>query len=144
LFARYTEAPSASQFGFVELTDARFRWRSMTLGATAALNGSLTNDAHINIGRAAVQSSWIQNAAAGSRPPDLASILPPSYPGQNVVYGFSIGGLGQFLSGGSGTSRQGQLYLADTLALSAVNHQMRFGAQYQTLWRPVSEAHSQP
>jgi hypothetical protein len=133
IFTRYTEGPSASQFGFFDLNDARFRWRSLTLGATAALSGTLTNDARVNIGNAAVNSSWTENSSGGSQPPELASILPPLYTGQNVVYGFSIGGLGQFLSGGNGTSRQGQLYFADTMALSGVKHQMRFGVQYQRL-----------
>jgi hypothetical protein len=133
IFARYTEGPSASQFGYFDLNDARFRWRSLTLGATAALSGTLTNDARVNIGNATVKSSWTENSSGGSQPPDLASILPPLYTGQNVVYGFSIGGLGQFLSGGSGTSQQGQLYFADTMALSGVKHQMRFGVQYQRL-----------
>jgi hypothetical protein len=133
VFARYTEGPSATQFGFFELSDARFRWRSLTLGATAALSGTLTNDARVNVGKAAVTSSWTGNSSGGAQPPDLASILPRLYTGQNVVYGFSIGGLGQFLSGGSGTSQQGQLYFADTMALSGVKHQMRFGVQYQRL-----------
>jgi hypothetical protein len=133
VFARYTEGPSASQFGFFNLNDARFRWRSLTFGATAALSAALTNDARLNVGQAAVKSSWMENGSGGSQPPDLASILPPLYIGQNVVYGVSIGGLGQFLSGGSGTSRQGQLYFADTMALSGVKHQMRFGVQYQRL-----------
>jgi hypothetical protein len=132
-FARYTEGPSASQFGFFELNDARFRWRSLTLGATAALSGTLTNDARLNVGQAEVKASWMDNSSGGAQPPDLASILPPLYTGQNVVYGFSIGGLGQFLSGGSGLSKQGQLYFADTMALSGVKHQMRFGVQYQRL-----------
>ena len=133
VFARYTEGPSATQFGFFDLNDARFRWRSLTLGATAVLTGTLTNDARVNIGQASVKSSWMENSFGGSQPPDLASILPPLNSGQNAVYGFSIGGLGQFLSGGNGTSRQGQLYLADTMSLSGVKHQIRFGVQYQRL-----------
>src|SRR5262249_55973163 len=86
-----------------------------------------------NIGQASVASSWAGATSGGAQPPDLPSILPRLYTGQNVVYGFSIGGLGQFLSGGSGTSQQSQLYLADTLALAAVKHQMRFRVQSRRL-----------
>ena len=133
MFARYTEGPSASQYGVLELSDAKFRWRSLTWGLTAAPGGSLTNDLRVNVSQAAAKSFWTENGAGGAQIPDLQSLLPRLFTGQNVVYGFSIGGLGQFLSSGGGTNQQGQLYLAETLAAGRAKHQPRFGVQYQRL-----------
>jgi hypothetical protein len=100
---------------------------------TAALGGSLTNDLRLNVSQAVAKSVWTENGVGGAHIPDLQSLLPRLFTGQNVVYGFSIGGLGQFLSSGGGTNQQGQLYLADTLAAGRVKHQPRFGVQYQRL-----------
>src|SRR5260370_1961761 len=79
----------------------------MTTGLTAALGVSITNDLRLNLIQAVAKSVWTENGVGGAHIPDLQSLLPRLFTGQNVVSGFSIGWLGQFFSGGGGSTPPG-------------------------------------
>ncbi|MGH9630231.1 MAG: hypothetical protein ACRD7E_18095, partial [Bryobacteraceae bacterium] len=131
LFVRYSYTPSVSRSGLLQVNEARLRSGSLTIGAITALGSSATNDVRVNVSRASVESSWL------AQPLDLSTVLPPLAV-ERKVYGLSIGGMGRWLSGDGGRSRQSQWNLINTLAFTRGRHQLRLGVDYQRL-NPVRE-----
>jgi hypothetical protein len=140
-FARYNEAPSSNRMGFLQSNQSEYRTRSLTAGYSSAHDGSILNDARVNVSNTSVRSFWLAGRIDANSLSAL--LLPPGSPGQWNIYGVSIGGLGQLVAGsGESKSSQGQFQIIDTVAIGSGRHQVRLGVDYQRLTpsreRPVS------
>jgi len=126
VFGRYQWAPSSTQSGFTAVEDFRLHSNSLTIGLTANLSPSMTNDFRTNNWRTSAASAWSLSPAAASVVGSSAGSIP-------TFYGLAIGGVGALYSGASGASRQGQWNFVDTLSMSRGSHAFLFGADYQRL-----------
>ncbi|MEX2262719.1 MAG: carboxypeptidase regulatory-like domain-containing protein [Bryobacteraceae bacterium] len=140
LFLRYTGTPSSSRVGYLQVNDARFRADSVTAGALVAVSPAVTNEARVNVSRASVHSAWAFATPDGAQPLDLAAILPPLTDPSRRVYGISVGGLQQRLTGDGGRSSQGQWNFIDTVSWNLGRHHVRFGLDYQRMTPRREEA----
>lgn len=133
-FLRYKETVSDSRSDYLQVNDAEYRNRSVTLGAITTISATATNDTRINISRASSEGRWVARTMGGARPADLSKILAPLPPGPGQrLYSLWIGGVGQLVSGDGGHASQGQWNLASTFSLAPSRHQVRFGIDYQRL-----------
>jgi hypothetical protein len=128
VFVRFNRTPSTNQFGYLQSNAARFRSSSFTLGAISAIAGTITNDFRLGVSRTSVDSEWLPGAASI----DLRRYLTDPGPGQQL-YGVSIRGFGQLLTGDPGQSRQSLVNIVNSVALSRGTHDLRIGLDYSRL-----------
>ncbi len=132
LFGRYSQAPSATQFGYQHVEDASFHTRSLTLGVNAAWAAGITNEARLKIAGDSVNARWLSLRPEGDQFLDVLNAVP--FAGSAAaIYGISIGGAGQLLSGATDGNRQGQLHLVESLGWTRNRHVWRAGIEYQRL-----------
>lgn len=133
LFARYTEAPSSTEYGAPQANHVDFGWHSATIGLNVAGNPHLTQDLRINVSHAGADSAW--SDADGSRLSAcrLAELVFPTAPPCNALLRVYIGGIGQLLSGGVSRNTQGQINIVETLTWNRGAHLIRFGGDYRRL-----------
>jgi len=112
--------------------DATFRTRSVTLGVNALLSGGITSDARVKTASDSVDARWLTSTRDGTGF-DFTKLLPPLGGNGIAIYGVSIGGVGQILSGATEGNRQGQLHLAEALGMTRGTHSWRAGVEYQRL-----------
>jgi hypothetical protein len=123
LFGRYMQAPSTTEFGYTRVEESSFRSRSLTLGMNGAWNGGITAEARVRIASDSVRSRWGGGAIGAFTGMTTGA----------TVYGLSIGGVGQVLSGATDGNRQGQMHLVAAGGWSAGSHAWRGGVEYQRL-----------
>jgi hypothetical protein len=141
IFGRYNWAPSYAESGFTEIEAFHLRSSSLTLGTTAMLSPAATNDLRVNVWNTNATSAWSLNPASGGVPLDFSAILPAAGTTSPAFYGVAIGGTGAVYAGTAGESRQGQLNIVDTLAVTRGAHSIRLGLDYQRL-TPARESAS--
>jgi hypothetical protein len=146
LFVRYIQAPSSSYSPQTSATEGVSNWRSITIGLTAARSHGAIHDLRFNYSRADFRSTYMDNpwwpafAVAGLLPSansggiwtSILSALPQTKASANV-WGVYIPGIGQFLSGDYGRSRQDQWEWSDTIGKQVRRHQLRAGLNYVLL-----------
>jgi hypothetical protein len=132
LFGRYSQAPSSTEFGYRRVEHASFRTRSLTLGVNAVLGGGFTTDSRLRIAGDSVEARWLGNVSGSEETFNLPKLVPQGGPAI-AIYGISIGGVGQLLSGAADGNRQGQLHLVETLGWTRGTHAWRAGVEYQRL-----------
>jgi hypothetical protein len=135
LFGRFAQAPSTTRFGFQRAEEASFSSRSLTLGVNAALGG-FTAESRLRVAGDSVAARWL------GTDPGAFTVLSPSRPGAPpyAIYGLSIGGVGQLLSGATDGNRQGQTHLVGALGWTGAAHAWRAGVEYQRLTPARSQA----
>ena len=108
----------------------------MTLGLNLRSGTRWTIDLRGNESQAEAQSSWAPAGQASSSGCDLepmTSYLFPAAGTCNALVRFSIGGVGQVVTGREGTRRQRQFQFVESTAWKAGAHTVRFGVDYRRM-----------
>lgn len=147
LFGRYIQSPSTSNSSRTDGLHGVLEWRSITLGVTAGRPGRGIHEIRFNDSRARFRATsadnpwWPAFALASLLPnsessgiwPSISSLLPGRAASPANVWGMSVPGLGQFVSGAYGRSRQNQLEFRETMSIQSRRHQFRIGLDYVRL-----------
>ena len=112
LFGRYSDSPSSNEFGSIQVNQLDLRLRSLTLGLNARRSERTVFDLRANVSQADAHSVW--TAGDGSDVPGCGlQALAEQFLGYPVpcdyLVRFSIGGVGQLVSGREGDRRQRQV-----------------------------------
>jgi hypothetical protein len=136
-FARFSESPSANEFGSNPVNSLDIRSRSVTGGSSFRAQPNLVLDLRVNASRAEATSLWRQN---GATLPDCA-IEPAT--GQflaghptgicDYLVRLSIAGVGRVVSGSEGRRSQSQYQISPAASWNRGSHSIRFGADYRRL-----------
>ena len=134
LFGRYSDSPSSNQFGSIQVNQLDLRLRSLTLGLNARRSERTVFDVRANVSQADAHSVW--TAGDGSDAPGCGlQALAEQFLGPNVpcdyLVRFTIGGVGQLVSGREGDRRQRQVQVLGTASLARGPHTLKFGADYR-------------
>ena len=135
-FARYNDSPSFNEFGSTQINRLDLRFKSLTLGLNLRSGTRWTIDLRGNESQAEAQSSWAPAGQASSSGCDLepmTSYLFPAAGTCNALVRFSIGGVGQVVTGREGTRRQRQFQFVESTAWKAGAHTVRFGVDYRRM-----------
>jgi hypothetical protein len=136
LFARYNVSPSSNEFGSTQINRLDLRFQSLTLGLNLRPGARWTVDLRGNESEAEAQSSWAPAGQASSSGCDLepmTSYLFPNFGTCDALVRFSIGGVGQVVTGREGTRRQRQFQAVESTMWKAGSHAVRFGADYRRM-----------
>src|ERR1035438_2823227 len=136
LFARYNISPSSNEFGSTQINRLDLRFQSLTLGLNLRPGARWTIDLRGNESQAEAQSSWAPAGQANSSGCDLepmTSYLFPAAGTCDALVRFSIGGVGQVVTGREGTRRQRQFQFVESTAWKAGAHTVRFGVDYRRM-----------
>jgi len=136
VFARYNDSPSFNQFGSIQINRLDLRFQSLTLGLNLRPGTRWTIDLRGNESQADAQSSWApagQTNSSGCDLEPMTSFLFPAAGTCNALVRFSIGGVGQVVTGREGTRRQRQFQTVESTAWKAGSHTVRFGADYRRM-----------
>jgi hypothetical protein len=130
LFFRYSDTPSKSEFGYLQVHRSEFRSRSFTAGLTSTVGTAASHELRVNVTDSRVISSWATEAADGARPVTTTAILP----GLQLCACTAVGTRpGQLLLEQAGRNSQGQISISESAMLIRGRHQFRFGADYHRL-----------
>lgn len=128
-FARYSESPSATEFGATPVNLLDLRSRAIAAGATFRARPDLLFDWRVSLSRAAVDSLW--RPADPHVPPacfQFTEASPCDY-----LARLSIAGAGQVVEGAEGPRGQSQFQIGHMLAWTRGSHSLQFGADYVRL-----------
>lgn len=138
LFTRIGYSPSSSVSEHISASEGDFNWRNATVGLTASTRSGTIHDIRFNFSASVFSSRYAGNPwgsqafylSGGMFPGDPDSILPSKTEYATTVSALSVPGLGQFSSGGTGTSRQDQWEFRETMSRGMGRHQFRAGIDY--------------
>ena len=136
MFARYTEAPSRTEFGSLSVNDLALRSRRVTGGISAILGAGLIQDFRLGLSDDRSDSAWRPASSAALLECSLADValqISRVTVPCDSFFQISTSGLPQILSGAENRTRQRQWQVVDTVSLSRASHQFRFGADYRRL-----------
>ena len=129
LFGRYSESPSATQFGSSQVNLLDLNSRGLTAGLDLRARPDLVFDFRVNVSTAAANSTWIAGSS-GAR--TCYQFVIPSRPCDYLAR-LSIAGVGQVISGSEGVRRQSQFELKQTTQFYRGAHSLQFGVDYVRL-----------
>jgi len=134
LFGRYNDAPSSNEFGTLAEDQLSLRARSLTVGLNARLDSRLTMDFRANESESRADSFWTGNTAQPGCELDILAedFLNATAPCSDLVR-FSIGGIGQLISGPEGARWQRQFQLVHSTGLQIGRHALEVGADYRNI-----------
>jgi hypothetical protein len=136
LFGRYNDSPSFNEFGITQINRLDLRFKSLTLGLNLRPGVHWTIDLRGNESQAEAESSWApagQTSASGCDLEPMTSYLFPAAGTCDALVRFSIGGVGQVVTGREGTRRQRQFQFVESTAWKAGAHTVRFGVDYRRM-----------
>jgi hypothetical protein len=136
LFARYNDSPSFNEFGSTQINRLDLRFKSLTLGLNLRPTVHWTIDLRGNESQAEAHSSWARAGQTNPSGCDLEPMTTYLFPAAgtcNALVRFSIGGVGQVVTGLEGTRRQRQFQTVESTAWKAGSHTVRFGADYRRM-----------
>uniref|UniRef100_Q02CR2 TonB-dependent receptor, plug n=1 Tax=Solibacter usitatus (strain Ellin6076) TaxID=234267 RepID=Q02CR2_SOLUE len=139
LFARYNDSPSFNEFGSTEVNRLDLRFRSLTLGVNYRPGANWTIDFRANESQAEAQSSWAKPGGpilSGCDLEPLTSYLFPSAGSCDALVRFSIGGVGQVVTGREGTRRQRQFQMVESTGWKRGAQSFRMGMDFRRM-KPV-------
>ncbi|HKE27968.1 MAG TPA: TonB-dependent receptor [Bryobacteraceae bacterium] len=135
LFARYSDAPSNSQFGSLAVNTLDLRSRSLTLGLTARLTSGIVLDSRVNESESSAHSIWgapSDGTAPGCELQPLTLVFSPA--GDcNTFVRFTIAGAGQIASGREGDRVQRQFQGIQTVSFYRGKHALTIGGDYRRI-----------
>jgi hypothetical protein len=131
VFGRYNYAPSRNEFGALTVNRLHLRSRSATLGWTARATARTLLDFRINHSQASADSEWLTQPACALAP-TIESFAGKSAPCDYRLR-FSIGGMGQIVSGREGQRRQRQFQIVQSASFQRSEHTLAFGADYRAI-----------
>ena len=138
VFGRYNYAPSQTiQRGVASslntLLFLAFRTQTLTLGATDVITTGIVNDLRANYSRTTADKSYELDNFGGAATLDETLVFPSYASLQDSLYSFSLGGDASFIDGRNSKNFQQQINLVDNLAVTAGDHQLKFGLDYRRL-----------
>jgi hypothetical protein len=134
LFARYSDAPSENQFGAFQVNRIDLRFQSLTLGLTAHPTARTILTVRANESQSSAYSLW--NGGGGATGPGcqlqpLTTTLLHVTQDCDYLVRFTIGGIGQLVSGEEGNRRQRQFQTTGSLDYHLARQDMQVGADYR-------------
>ena len=136
LFARYNDSPSFNEFGATQINRLDIRFQSLTMGLNLRPGTHWIIDLRSNESQAEARSSWARPGQANPSGCDLepmTSYLFPAAGTCNALVRFSIGGVGQVVTGREGMRRQRQFQTVESTSWKRGSHTVRFGADYRRM-----------
>jgi hypothetical protein len=143
LFGRYADSPSSNQFGSLGINQLNLRIQSLTAGLNVRPTPNLTMDLRLNETRSTAHSLWYGSVADPSPPPaantpdctlqPMVSAFLNTQASCNYLVRFTIGGIGQLVSGPEGDRKQRQFQAVDSLALQYKKHRLGLGVDYRAI-----------
>ena len=136
LFARYNDSPSSNEFGSTEVNRLDLRFQSATLGLNLRPSAGLALDFRANESQAVAHSTWTQIGDAvpsGCELAPMVSFLFPNSVSCDNLVRFSIGGVGQVVTGREGDRTQRQFQIVQSTIWNRSAHSLRFGADYRRI-----------
>jgi hypothetical protein len=136
LFARYNDSPSSNEFGSTEVNRLDLRFQSATLGLSLRPAASLALDFRANESQATAHSTWTgtgDRAPSGCELAPMISFLFPNSVSCDNLVRFSIGGVGQVVTGREGDRKQRQFQMLQSTIWNRGAHALRFGADYRRI-----------
>jgi hypothetical protein len=119
LFVRYNDSPSFNEFGSTQINRLDLRFQSLTLGLNLRPGTRWTVDLRGNESKAEAKSTWARAGQPSASGCDLEPMTAYLFPGAgtcNALVRFSIGGVGQVVTGREGTRRQRQFQIVESTA----------------------------
>jgi len=133
LFGRYSDSPSRNEFGSTQVNRLDFRSWSATAGVNWRVGAEAVVDFRVNQSATSAQSVW-SGAADCQLQPLAAQFLPSSTaPSCDLLVRFSVGGVGQLVSGREGDRRQRQFQLLQSAAWKRSSHSLRLGVDFRRI-----------
>ncbi|MGD0048907.1 MAG: TonB-dependent receptor [Bryobacteraceae bacterium] len=134
LFGRYSDAPSENQFGAFQVNRIDLRYQSLTLGLTAHPTARTILTVRANESQSSAYSLW--NGGAGATGPGcqlqpLTTTFLRVTESCDYLVRFTIGGIGQLVSGEEGRRRERQFQSTESLGFHLGRHDMQVGADYR-------------
>jgi hypothetical protein len=134
LFGRYSDAPSENQFGAFQVNRIDLRFQSLTLGLTAHPTARTVLTVRANESQSSAYSLW--NGGGGATGPGcqlqpLTTAFLFVTEDCDYLVRFTIGGIGQLVSGEEGERRQRQFQTTGSLEFHRARHDMQVGADYR-------------
>ncbi|HEY1338297.1 MAG TPA: TonB-dependent receptor, partial [Bryobacteraceae bacterium] len=135
VFGRYQDAPSENQFGTTQVNLLDLRSRSLTLAANIRPTASLVFDTRFNESEARAHSVWTNGY---SKDPGCDLLPVTQYligvkASCDYLVRFSIGGIGQLVSGREGDRRQRQFQAIESASWTHGGHTFNLGADYRRM-----------
>jgi hypothetical protein len=137
VFGRYNEAPSEAAVrsdSLNELVTTEIGTRTLTLGATMALNPQLSNTARANYSLQSSSFLYQLDSFGGAVPPALSTLAPNVTGAGNAFLAFSTTDTGVYFTGPDAKNRSTQLNFADDLDFTRGAHQLKVGADYRAIY----------
>jgi hypothetical protein len=133
LFGRYSDSPSSNEFGSTQVNHLDFRSWSGTLGVNWRVGPEAVVDFRVNQSVTSAHSVW--SGPAGCELQPLAAHFLPggTVPSCDLLVRFSIGGIGQLVSGPEGGRRQKQFQLVQSAAWQHGAHALRLGVDFRRI-----------
>jgi hypothetical protein len=136
LFARYNDSPSSNEFGSTEVNRLDLRFQSGTVGLNLRPRASLALDFRANESQATAQSTWTRtgdSVPSGCELEPMPSFLFGNTVSCNALVRFSIGGVGQVVTGREGDRKQRQFQMVQSTIWNRGAHALRFGVDYRKM-----------
>jgi hypothetical protein len=133
LFGRYNDSPSTNDFGTLAVDSLDLRSRSLTLAVNARPTGRLVLDFRANESQAQTHSVWTTDSATCALQPVLVVLLTNVDAPCQYLMRFTIGGIGQLVSGPEGDRRQRQFQTVNAGTFRTRSHNIGFGADYRSI-----------
>jgi Carboxypeptidase regulatory-like domain/TonB dependent receptor-like, beta-barrel len=138
LFGRYNHAPSEttqrgpSGASLSNLSEARFKTQTLTVGATQSFTPTVSNEIRANYSRSEGGSALRIDEFGGAIPPPDSLLFPPFVKSQDSLFLLQIAGRLLF-AGKNVKNVQRQINLIDNLSAAVGKHQLKFGVDYRLL-----------
>ncbi len=135
-FGRYSNAPSENQFGAFQVNRIDLGFQSLTLGLTAHPGARTVVTVRANESQSSAYSLW--NGGGGATGPGcqlqpLTTTFLHVTEDCDYLVRFTIGGIGQLVSGEEGARRERQFQTTGSLAVHLARHDLQVGADYRSL-----------
>src|SRR5262249_2484480 len=144
VFGRYNYSPSKAEArqssSLSSITANSSDTHTLTLGLTASMSSTVSNDFRANYSNVEGRSSSRLDDFAGATPLADTLLFPQGFSAvnSNLVFlllgaGTSTSGAGALLAGKTATNEQRQVNLIDNLSTAVNSHQLKFGVDYRWL-----------
>ena len=135
-FSRFSQTPSANQFGNTQISELNLDARSLTVGLNVRPRRDLVLDTRLNASNATAHSRWRQVGAQNLpecyvEPVTLFLLRAPGVCDELVR--FSVGSLEDIVYGREGDRQQTQYQVSQTANVNLASHSMRLGFDYLRL-----------
>jgi Carboxypeptidase regulatory-like domain/TonB dependent receptor/TonB-dependent Receptor Plug Domain len=140
IFGRYNEAPSETASrndSLNEVDNIQVGTRTVTVGITAAVNPSVSNNFRANYSLQAASDVAQLDSFGGAVPPSISTLGPNLPNGENSNLTFGTFDTGVYITGPLARNRSAQLNFADDLTVIHGAHQLKFGTDYRAIYLDV-------